>query len=131
MAIVMYRKAGSCRVRWEPVFLTGERALADLGEGRMKREDFVFTIGYSGEVAMVDGNAKRSYSHMSTRELAEAGLFKPALCSALYSGNQAELQEVLAAYREKAENPSMTADQLKRTLGVFAVPESIVRVKII
>jgi len=46
----------------------------------MKREDFLFTIGYQGDTALVDGSAKRQYGGLSTRELAAKGLLKPAMC---------------------------------------------------
>ena len=97
----------------------------------MKREDFMFTIGYQGDTALVDGSAKRQYGRLSTRELAEKGLLKPAMCSALYSGEQAEVEAVLETYRKQGGDPGVTVEQLKRMLGVFAVPERTTKGKVL
>ena len=97
----------------------------------MKREDFIFTIGYQGDTALVDGSAKRQYGRLSTRELAEKGFLKPALCSALYSEKQEDVDAVLAFYRERSGRPNVTFEQLKRTLGVYSVPEKILKVKVL
>lgn len=97
----------------------------------LRREDFIFTIGYQGDTALVDGSAKRQYGKLSTRELADRGMLKPALCSALYSDDQKEIDEVLEVYRTRSGAASVTLDQLKRTLGVFAMPQGISRVKVL
>jgi len=98
----------------------------------MKREDFIFTIGYQGDTALVDGSGKRQYGRLSTRELAEHGLLKPALCSAVFSGDEAEVQTVLEIYRKMSGSSTMTAEQLKRTLGVFSISDSsITKVKVL
>ncbi|HUI69507.1 MAG TPA: hypothetical protein VL354_03230, partial [Spirochaetia bacterium] len=60
----------------------------------MRREDYVFCIGYEGSTAIVDGKLMRRHRTFTTRQLAEAGLFKQAICSALWSGKQEELEEV-------------------------------------
>jgi hypothetical protein len=58
----------------------------------MKREEFIFTIGFQGNIAIIDGKAKNKYGSYTTRQLAEAGLFKPAFCSALYSQDPEEME---------------------------------------
>ena len=50
----------------------------------LSREEFIFTIGYDGPVAVIDGQAKKLYSKLSTRELAEKGLYRAAYSSALW-----------------------------------------------
>ncbi len=98
----------------------------------MKRTDFVFTIGYQGETAIVDGRARTRYGRLGTRELAERGLFKPALSSALFSGDAEELAEVLKAYNGGAGAAQVgSVEQLKRLLGVFDVPKNVQKIKII
>jgi len=37
------------------------------------REDFLFTIGYDGESAVVDGKAKAAYGKSGTMDLARKG----------------------------------------------------------
>jgi hypothetical protein len=97
----------------------------------MKREDFIFTIGYQGDTALVDGNAKRQFGRLSTRELAEKGFLKTALCSALYSKDQADIDAVLQIYRERSGNQSVTLERLQRILGVFSVSEQITKAKVL
>ena len=91
----------------------------------------MFTIGYQGDTALVDGTAKRQYGGLSTEELAERGLLKAALCSALYSGEESQVEVVMKSYKKRAGISSMTIDQLKRTLGVFTLPEGISKVKVL
>jgi hypothetical protein len=64
----------------------------------LSREDFVFTIGYDGPAAVIDGQAKRRYGALSTRELVGKGLFRAACSSAVYSKDAAELAFVAEAY---------------------------------
>ena len=64
----------------------------------LSREDFVFTIGYDGPVAVVDNQAKRKYGKLSTGELVEKGLFRAAYSSAVYSKDPQELKFVAEAY---------------------------------
>ena len=91
----------------------------------ISREDFVFAIGYDGDTAVVDGRSKRKYSGYSTLELAEAGFFKPAICSALYEASEEALQRVLAIYNENSEIKLSSIEDLKRTFSTFEVPENI------
>jgi hypothetical protein len=87
----------------------------------LSREDFVFTIGYDGPSAVVDAQAKRRYGSLSTRQLAELGLFRAAYSSAVFSGDPAEMETVLEFYN-KAAGASYTADSsLDRLFGVFPV----------
>ena len=44
-------------------------ATVEDGKGReMKREDFVFTIGYQGDTALIDGRARKDFSKLTTEE---------------------------------------------------------------
>ena len=86
----------------------------------LSREDFIFTIGYDGPAAVVDGQAKRRHGALSTRELAEKGLFRAAYSSAVYAKDPAEVELVLEYYN-KAAGASSTASSfsLDRLFGVF------------
>ncbi len=97
----------------------------------MRREDFVFCIGFEGSTAIVDGRLSRRHGSSSTRQLAEAGLFKPALASAVFSGSEQELAEVLAIYNQGTGAPVRSAEELKRIFGVFAVPEGVKKVTVV
>ena len=72
----------------------------------LPREDFVFTIGYDGPAAVVDNQAKRKYGKLSTRELAEKGLFRAAYSSAVYSKDPQELKFVAETYNRLRGYPS-------------------------
>ncbi|MDR0387906.1 MAG: hypothetical protein LBH57_07680 [Treponema sp.] len=87
----------------------------------LSREDFVFTIGYDGAAAVVDGQAKRRYGSLSTAELAEQGLFRAAYSSAVYSKNPGELQTVLDAYNRTSGSSFTAGAPLDRLFGVFPV----------
>ena len=87
----------------------------------LSREDFIFTIGYDGPAAVVDREAKRRYGPLSTRELAEKGLFRAAYSSALYSRNPGELETVVEVYNRTAGTSLTVSSNLERLFGVFRV----------
>jgi len=84
----------------------------------LSREEFIFTIGYDGPVAVVDGQAKKQYSSLSTLELAEKGLFRAAYASALWSKDPKE-QEIVADIYNKVSGSSVPQASLPRLFGVF------------
>jgi hypothetical protein len=88
---------------------------------RLSREDFVFTIGYDGPTAVVDGQARRRYGGLSTGELARRGLFRAAWSSALYSGDPQEQAAVVEAYNRFSGASFDAAASLDRLFGVFPV----------
>jgi hypothetical protein len=91
----------------------------------MKREDYVFCIGFQGNAAVVDRQAKAAYGKLTTRELAGKGLFKAALCSALYSGNAEDMMFVISAYNAAAGTTFADAAEMKRLLGASDPPEGV------
>ena len=87
------------------------------------REDFIFTIGYDGPAAVIDGQAKKLYSKLNTKELAEKGLFRAAYSSAIWSKDPKELDIVVEIYNRKA-GASVTIAALPRLFGVYPVEVS-------
>jgi hypothetical protein len=85
----------------------------------LSREDFICTIGYDGPAAVVDKQAKRRYGSLSTRELAEKGLFRAAYSSALYSGDPGEMETVVEIYNRTAGASLTVSSNLMRLFGVF------------
>jgi len=85
-----------------------------------KREDFIFTIGYDGPAAVIDGVAKKMYSKLSTRELAEKGLFRAAYSSAIWSKDPKEA-EIVAEIYNKMTGASVNSAALQRLFGVYPV----------
>ena len=97
----------------------------------LSREDFIFTIGYDGPAAVVDNQAKKKYGKLSTRELADKGLFRAAYSSAVYSRDPGEIKLVAETYRllgkiPQGESsgtgaPGNELSSLDRLFGVFLV----------
>jgi hypothetical protein len=87
----------------------------------LARKDFIWTIGYDGPAAVVDKQAKQKYGDLSTRELAEKGLFRAAYSSAVYSKNTDELQTLVDAYNKAAGSSLDASSSLDRLFGVFPV----------
>jgi hypothetical protein len=87
----------------------------------LSREDFVFTIGYDGPSAVVDGQAKKRYKSLSTRELAEKGLFRAAYSSAIWSKDPKDMAALIETYNQ-ISGSSLTLDSpLDRLFGVFPI----------
>ena len=89
----------------------------------LSRKEFIFTIGYDGPAAVVDGQAKKLYSSLSTRELAQKGLFRAAYSSAIWSKDPKEL-EIVAEIYEKTTGASVPIASMERLFGVFPVEVS-------
>ncbi len=98
------------------------------GIKNMTRNDFVFSVGFQGVSAIVDKAAKRKYGKLSTRELAEKGLYRSAFCSALFSQDEEEIKAVMEIYNSRSKTGKQTAENMKRLLGVFNVPDNITKV---
>lgn len=95
-----------------------------IGGSMLSRSDFIFTIGYDGPAAVVDGQAKRKYGSLSTKELADLGLFRAAYSSALYSKDPSELDYVIEAYNRTAHTNYDRSFPFDRLFGVFPVEVS-------
>ena len=87
----------------------------------LSREDFIFTIGYDGPAAVIDGQAKKRYKSLSTRELAEKGLFRAAYSSAIWSKDPKDIETLVEIYN-RISGSSLTPDSpLERLFGVFLI----------
>ena len=102
----------------------------------ISHRDFVFTIGYEGNAAVVDGALKKRYGSLSTEQLAEKQLYKQAICSAVYEqstgkGAGESLQRVLEIYNRNSTVKIGNVEDLQRIFGVYEVPEGIAKVTVI
>ena len=95
---------------------------------RLKREDFIFTIGYMGNTSLVDSRERKKFGSLSTLELAEKGMYKQAFCSALYSEDSEELKSVMELLKDQFNLEDANVERFKRLFGVFGVPAQIGRV---
>ena len=84
----------------------------------MKREEFMFTVGFDGATAVVDGAAKRRYARASVGQLLEAGLYRPAACAALWDGDEAAVAQVVEAVNRASGGSLRGRDDLVRLFGV-------------
>ena len=94
----------------------------------MKRSEFVFTIGFQGDAAVVDRRAQREYGTLSTMELAELGLYRAAFCSALYAGDRNELETFIEYFSGRTGAAGLTEDQIKRLFGIYTVPDEVKKI---
>ena len=94
----------------------------------MTREEFVFTIGFQGDAAIVDAKAKRQYGKLSTGELVEQGLYRAAFCSAIFSADENEMREFVQSFAERSGMADLSVDRLKQLFGVYTVPDEVKRV---
>ena len=97
----------------------------------MKENDFVFTIGYQGDTAIVDGKAQKRFRSQSVEELIESGMYKAAFCKALYHEDTALQEKVLKAYNEKSGADYTSVEDLKRLFGVFGIPGEVSKVTVV
>jgi hypothetical protein len=97
----------------------------------MRREDFVFCIGYEGSTAIVDGRLLRRHGSQTTRQLAEEGLYKQAINSAMFADSAQELDEVVAIFNAKTSSPVRSVEELKRIFGISGVPEGVKKVTVV
>jgi hypothetical protein len=87
----------------------------------LSREEFIFTIGYDGPAAVIDGQAKKRYGSLSTKALAEKGLFRAAYSSAIWSNDPKDMEALIETYN-RVSGSSLTPDSpLDRLFGVFAI----------
>jgi len=97
----------------------------------MKQQEYIFTIGFSGNTAIVDGAAMKQYGKMGSDELAERGLFKPALAAAFFSGDTEALNRIVASYNRAAGTNFEGPDQIMRVFGLEPAPENLEKVKVL
>ena len=90
----------------------------------LSREDFIFTIGYDGPAAVIDGQAKRRYGSLSTKELAEKGLFRAAYSSAIWSEDPKDMEVLVETYNRISGSSLRSDSPLDRLFGVFPIKAS-------
>ena len=95
----------------------------------LSRVDFIFTIGYDGDTAIVDSRTKAKFGRLSTLELARAGLYKQAVCSAIYDEDEEALEKIMSIFNKDAEITVPSVERLKRILGVNSYSKNITRIR--
>ena len=93
----------------------------------MQRDDVVFTIGYKGNAAIIDKKLRAKYRSLSTVQLYEKGLLKPAVASAIYereNGNVSELEQLLGRFKTDF-GEEMDEQKLRRIYGIATDNKSV------
>jgi len=93
----------------------------------MTREEFMFTLGYNGNQAIIDKTRYGKYKKASLEVLCQDGQFKAALCCAFWNKDEPGMQQVLSAYNRQNSKPLKSIEELKRAFGVLTLPETIRR----
>ena len=83
----------------------------------MTREEFIFTIGYDGDNAVVDKKSAKEFGKLGTAELFDRGMVKAAVCSAIFSKDKGEEQLVLDKFNALDRQKVESFAELKRFLG--------------
>ena len=92
----------------------------------MKREDFVCAVGFDGDCAIVDAQARRRYGGLEFAALLDKGLYRYAFRAALYDDF---LDDYLPRFVEASGIEVSSIDALKRLFGVFRVPDDSIRTR--
>jgi len=95
----------------------------------MKREEFCCIIGYQGDKALADKSAMKLVKGTSSRELADSGLYKAAMASALFEENIEDQDYILSTYRQRCSTSVETRDQLIRMLGIYPAYKEGIQIK--
>jgi hypothetical protein len=97
----------------------------------MKRNDFVFAIGFDGNKAIVDKRSRSKYSKMDTRTLADEGLFRAAYRSAVFDSDQTGADYVLEKYNSVSPIKYGESTDLDKVFGVQAPSDDITGIRAI
>jgi spore coat protein U-like protein len=84
----------------------------------VKREDFMFTVGFDGATAVVDGQLRRRYGHAPLSELLDNGLYRPAACAALWDDDEEAVRQVIDAFGRASGVTLAGRVDLVRLIGV-------------
>ncbi len=84
----------------------------------MKREDFVFTVGFDGATAVVDGEMRRRFGRATVADLVAAGYYRPAACAAVWDDDEAAVQQVIEAFNRASGGALRVREDLVRLFGV-------------
>ncbi len=91
----------------------------------MKKQDFIFTIGYSGGAPVVDSVSKKRYGKHTSDQLLAEGMYRNAFASLIHEGNQQEIEAFVGKFNQITGLQIGSVIQLQRLLGVFKVPDGL------
>jgi hypothetical protein len=97
----------------------------------VKRNDFVFTIGFDGNKAIVDKRSRSRYSKLDTRTLADEGFFRAAYRSAVYDTDLQAAEYVLEKFNNVSPVKYEKSSDLDKVFGVQPPSDDITGIRAI
>ncbi len=99
--------------------------------GYVKREDYVFAIGFDGNNAIVDKRSRSRYGKMDARELADAGQFRAAYRRTVFDDDPKAAEYVFQKFNEVSPVKYQAVSDLTKVFGVQPPSEDITGVRAI
>ncbi len=97
----------------------------------MKREDYVFAVGFDGNKAIVDKRSRSRYGKMDARALADNGMFKAAYRRSVFDNDLQAADYVLTKLNEISPVKYERSSGLAKVFGVQAPSGDITGVRAI
>ena len=88
-----------------------------MAERKIKKNDYIATIGYDGLVAVVNKAQSSAVNNMSFEALLEAGNIKLAAACAIYENDEAKKQKVVDTYNQLSKG-HYTTSKLEKLFGI-------------
>jgi hypothetical protein len=96
----------------------------------MTKADFVWTVGYQGNTALVNKTMKSKYRNPVSSVLLEAGFLRAAFCAALWENKERQgALEQFTQHFTSTTGLSLSTEEIMRLLGVFKLPEAAIKVQ--
>lgn len=98
----------------------------------MTKADFVWTVGYSGNTALVNKTMKARFKNPDFGLLLDEGFLRAAFCVAIWEEAKEgkSLDDFVAVFNQRT-GLAMSIDEIKRLLGVYKVPDDGVKSQLI
>ncbi len=97
----------------------------------MKKLEFISTIGYQGNAALVSKKLMKLYKSLSLTDLVEKGYYRAAVAEVLFEGLADKEAFLVEAYNKQSHVPVRDFTHLQRVYGVSKPPKSIDKIEMI
>jgi len=97
----------------------------------MKREDYIFAIGFDGNKAIVDKQSRSRYGRLDTKSLVDKGLFRAAYRSAVFESDSGGADYVLEKFNEVSQIKYRFSSDLDKVFGVQPPSDDITGIRAI
>ncbi|OQX28828.1 MAG: hypothetical protein B0D92_06935 [Spirochaeta sp. LUC14_002_19_P3] len=95
----------------------------------MKRNDYIFTIGFDGNKAIVDRQVRARYGRLDARALADKGMFQAAYRCAVFEDDTEAARYVLEKFNEGSSIKYKDTGELFKVFGVQRPSGSIIGIR--